>query len=137
MLCALILYISDGTYSLKSTPNDSFFEKLFMAILFTLRVFAITPLRGSHRRNIFRFSFWCRSFGLNPGLTSNKPIHNPLEYGDFYHIQGVIKRHSNSDPSSSISNKTEYEKIFLSATFNSLLPKILPFNPNSISFYTK
>ena len=33
----LILYISGGTYSLKSTPNDRFFEKLFIAILFTLR----------------------------------------------------------------------------------------------------
>ena len=29
MLCVLILYISGGTYSLKSTPNDRFFEKLF------------------------------------------------------------------------------------------------------------
>ena len=28
MLCVLILYISGGTYGLKSTPNDSF-EKLF------------------------------------------------------------------------------------------------------------
>ena len=31
MLCVLILYISGATYSLKSTPNDRFFEKLFMA----------------------------------------------------------------------------------------------------------
>ena len=38
--CVLILYISEGTYSLKSTPNDNrFLEKLFMAILFILRVF--------------------------------------------------------------------------------------------------
>ena len=28
MLCVLIIYISGGTYSLKSTPNDKFFEKL-------------------------------------------------------------------------------------------------------------
>ena len=28
MLCVLILYISGGTYSLKSTPNDRIFEKL-------------------------------------------------------------------------------------------------------------
>ena len=28
MLCVLILYISAGTYCLKSTPNDRFFEKL-------------------------------------------------------------------------------------------------------------
>ena len=30
----LNLYISGGTYSLKSIPNDRFFEKLFMAVLF-------------------------------------------------------------------------------------------------------
>ena len=29
MLCVLILCVSGGTYSLKSTPNDRFFEKLF------------------------------------------------------------------------------------------------------------
>ena len=33
MLGVVILYVSGGTYSLKSTPNDRFFEKLFMAIL--------------------------------------------------------------------------------------------------------
>ena len=55
MLCVLILYISDGTYSLKSTPNDRFFEKLFMAILFNLRVFATNLLRGNRRRNLFVF----------------------------------------------------------------------------------
>ena len=37
VVCVLILYISGGTYSLKSTLNDRFFEKLFMAILFILR----------------------------------------------------------------------------------------------------
>ena len=36
-----------GTYSLKSTPNDRFFEKLFMAILFNLRVFSRNLLRGN------------------------------------------------------------------------------------------
>ena len=40
VVCVLILYISGGTYSLRSTPNDRFFEKLFMAILGILRVFA-------------------------------------------------------------------------------------------------
>ena len=34
ILCALILYINGGTCSLNSTPNDRFFEKLFMSILF-------------------------------------------------------------------------------------------------------
>ena len=34
MLCVLILHVSGGTYSLKSTPNDSFLRNFFMAILF-------------------------------------------------------------------------------------------------------
>ena len=39
MLCALILYMSGGTtYSLKSPPNYRVFEKLYKAILFTLRI---------------------------------------------------------------------------------------------------
>ena len=39
MLCVLILDINGGTYSLKSTPNDRFFETLFMAILFDSQSF--------------------------------------------------------------------------------------------------
>ena len=53
MLCVFILYISGRTYSLKSTPNDRYFEKLFMAILFALRIFAKFLLRGNRRRNTF------------------------------------------------------------------------------------
>ena len=34
VVCVNFLYISGGAYSLKSTPNDRFFEKLFLAILF-------------------------------------------------------------------------------------------------------
>ena len=58
MMCVLILYISGGTYSSKSTPKDRFFEKLLMAILFTLRVFARNLLRGNRQTNIFRILFW-------------------------------------------------------------------------------
>ena len=50
MLCALILYVSGWNYSLKSTPNDKFFKKLFMAILFTLRVFVRILLRESRKK---------------------------------------------------------------------------------------
>ena len=38
MLCALILYMSCGTYSLKSIAKTDFSEAFFMAILFTLTV---------------------------------------------------------------------------------------------------
>ena len=74
VVCVLILYINGGTYSLKSTPNDWFFEKLFTAILFTLRVFA---------RNTFRISFWCLAWDMNPGFSSNKSTHYLLDHGDF------------------------------------------------------
>ena len=42
---------------LNSTPNDRFFEKLFMAILFTLRVFARNLLRGNRRKILFCILF--------------------------------------------------------------------------------
>ena len=73
MLCVFILYGSGRTYSLKSTPNFRFFEKLFMAILFTLRIFVCNLLRGNHRINIFCILFWCLAWGSNPGFSSNKP----------------------------------------------------------------
>ena len=69
------IYISGGIYSLKSTPNNRFFEKLFMAILFILRVIARNLLSGNRRRNTFRISFWCLAWDSNPGFSSNKPTH--------------------------------------------------------------
>ena len=81
MLCVLILYISGGTYSLKSIPNDRFFEKLFMAILFTLHtVFARNLLRGNRRRKIlfvFRFDVWPGTRTL--AFASNEPTHYLLD----------------------------------------------------------
>ena len=84
MLCALILYVSGGTYSLTSTPNDRF----FMAVLYTLRIFARNLLRESRRRNIFLFYF---IFDDWPGIRtqafgSNKPTHYLLDHGDFEFI---------------------------------------------------
>ena len=55
MLCALILYVSGGAYSLTSTPKDSFLRNFFMAVLLALRVFARNLLRESRRRNIFLY----------------------------------------------------------------------------------
>ena len=82
LCCVLILYISDGTYSLKSIPNDKFFEKLFMAILFTLKVFATNLLRVNRRRNTFCILFWCLAWTW-AGFSSNKPTHYLLDYGDY------------------------------------------------------
>ena len=48
MLCVLVLYISGGTYNLKSNPNDGFFEQLFQDnfILIT-EFFSRNLLRGN------------------------------------------------------------------------------------------
>ena len=75
MLCVLILYISGGTYSLKSTPNDRFFEKLFMAILFTQNFCLKSAERKSLKKYFLYFFFWCLAW------VSNKPTHNLLDYG--------------------------------------------------------
>ena len=32
------------------------------------------------------FSFWCLTWGLNPGFTSNKQTHYLLDYGDFHYL---------------------------------------------------
>ena len=68
ILCVLILYISGGTYSLKSIPNDRFFKRLFGAILFALRVFARNLLRGNRRRNAFRIFVLKSGLGLEAWL---------------------------------------------------------------------
>ena len=54
MMWALILYVSGGTYSLMSTPNDRFVRNFYMAgLLFTLTVFPKNLLRANHPGNIF------------------------------------------------------------------------------------
>ena len=77
MLCAIVLYISGGTYSLKPTTKDRCFEKRFMAILFTPRVFA-----RNRQRNTFYILYWCLAWGPNPSFTSYKPTCYLLDYGD-------------------------------------------------------
>ena len=48
----------------KVDSERQIFEKLFMAILFTLRDFAKNLLRGNRRRNTFR----CLAWDSNPGF---------------------------------------------------------------------
>ena len=59
----------------KVDSEQQIFEKLFMAILFSLRVFARNLLRGNQRRNTFRILFWCLAWGSKPGFLSNKSTH--------------------------------------------------------------
>ena len=80
MLCALILYVSSGTYSLTSTPKNRFLRNCFMEGLFTLKLFDRNLLRINRRNNIcFHISFCCLTWDTNPGFTSNKPKHYLLD----------------------------------------------------------
>ena len=66
-------YVSSGTYSLKSVLNDSFFQKLFMAVLIYSQSFC--------RTNTFCFDVW--SGVSNSVFMSNMLTHYLLDYGDF------------------------------------------------------
>ena len=80
----LCLYVSGGTYSLKSTSNDRFVWK-------TLRVFARNLLRGNAEVTFFCILFWCLAWDSNPGFSCNKPAHYLLDQGDLYRTDVKLK----------------------------------------------
>ena len=85
MLCALILYVSGGTYSLKSTLKDRIFEKLFMAITIYSQSFC---QKFTERKSKIKYFFIFRfvvARRLNLGLSSNKPKRHQL------HVSGNFK----------------------------------------------
>ena len=75
LMLGVILYMSGGSYSLNSPPNDRFF---FIAILYTLSVSARNFLKGSRGEIFYHISFSqrCRTCCLNRGLSSNKIYNN-------------------------------------------------------------
>ena len=91
MLFVLILRISGGPYSLKSTPNDKFFEKLFTAIFYLLSEF-LPEICGEEIGEeilfVYRFDVW-------PGA-SNKPTHYLLDHGDTVTVTVIINNNTKS-----------------------------------------
>ena len=75
--------VAEPTVLSSRLSNDRLFEKLFMAILFILWVFARNLLKGNRRRNTFCILCWYLVWGSNPDFTSNQPTHYLLDYGDF------------------------------------------------------
>ena len=69
--------MNSESYSLKSFPNTRLLEKLFMAILFTLRVFEVKYYYSEEIFYYTSISFCWRylTWVLCRGFTSNKPIH--------------------------------------------------------------
>ena len=55
MLCAFILYVSFGTYSLTSTQNDRFF---FRSFLIAEILYQKSAEKKSPKKYIFRFEAW-------------------------------------------------------------------------------
>ena len=66
VVCVNFLYISGATYGLNWTPNDRFFEKLFMAILFPFRVFARNLLSGNVEEILLLYFVLMSGLGLEP-----------------------------------------------------------------------
>ena len=70
MLCVLILYISGGTYNLKSAPNDRFFEKLFMAIFIYFESFCQKSAERKSAKKYFLYFVLMSGLGLEPTATA-------------------------------------------------------------------
>ena len=71
MLSELILYINDGTYNLKPTSNDRFFEKLFNDNLISSRRFSQKSTERQSPNNyffIFRLYWRGLTWRWNHGL---------------------------------------------------------------------
>ena len=70
----LAITLSIGPYISKSTSNDRFFEKLFTAILFTLRVFATNlPKEDFHIFDLMP------DLGIDTLLTRLRRLHHQLQ----------------------------------------------------------
>ena len=124
-LCVLILYRSGGTYSLKSTPNERFFAKLFMAILFTLRVFSRNLLRGIAEEILFVFCF-----DVWPGIrTLAFRLISLLDHGDFSTFLKPVLAQLNlySAHSRLIKSHRQYFKMSLHISFHFLQKTSLSF----------
>ena len=85
MLHELIIYISGRIYSLKTTSNGNFLRN-FPWEFYLLPVFLPEIFWKEAAEEIFLFLyflFWCLTWGLNRGLTSNKPAYYLLDYDNF------------------------------------------------------
>ena len=98
MLCVLILYMNDGTYSLKSSTNDRFLRNFPWQFFIHPQNFCqISAESKSPKQYFFCISFEpCggafETWGdLNPGFTSNKTTFYLLAYNDDRDRFHVIK----------------------------------------------
>ena len=70
VVCVLILYTSDGIYSLNSTPNGRFFEKPFMAIFIYSQNFCQKFAERKSPKKYFSHFVLMSGIGLEPRLSN-------------------------------------------------------------------
>ena len=69
MLCALILFVIGGTYSLTSTPNDRFLRNFLMAVFIYSQSFCQKSAeRKSPDKYFSYFNFWWLTWDTDPGF---------------------------------------------------------------------
>ena len=87
MLCALIFYVSGGTYSLTSTSNDRFLRNFFMAGLFICQKSAE---RKSPKKYFSNFSFDDWPGIRTQAFTTNNWTHYLQDYHGDYPIAYIL-----------------------------------------------
>ena len=109
MLCVLILYISGGTYSLKSAPNERFFEEHFLIVVLC-----------SQNKFAERRMSWKKCFFIYPNrmnFTSNKPTHYLLDCGELTQLNSGYMVNISEDVNrkqAKIEHKLKLSTLFLS-----------------------
>ena len=68
VVCVNFIYKLRGTYSLKSTANDRFFEKLFMAVLIYTQSFCQKSAERKSPKKYFSYFSLMSGLGLEPWL---------------------------------------------------------------------
>ena len=75
---------------IQSTPNDRFFRKLFMAVLFYSQSFRQKSVeKKSPKKYFFCILFSYLAWGSKPSFTSNKPTYYSLDYSNFNNFNNI------------------------------------------------
>ena len=83
MLCTLILYVSGGTFSIKSIPNARLLRNFSWQAILSEFLPEICWEIMAEEIYFFHTSSWCLIWDTNPSFKSNNEKQYLLEYDDF------------------------------------------------------
>ena len=89
MLCALILYVSSGTYSLTLTPNDRFLETFTRQVYLLSEFLTEICWEAIAEEILFIYHFWWLTWVRTQAFATNKLTHYMLDHGDYMHFYGL------------------------------------------------